>query len=372
MLDFSALLPGPFATAILADLGADVIKVEPIHGESARAFLPDLFRTANRNKRSIALDLKQPAARTVIERLVAHADLALESFRPGVADRLGVGAAALRAINPRLVYCSLSGYGQDGPWRDHPGHDANFLAAAGGLAYAGTWSGAPSRSSLPVADLMGGGFAVSALLAALHQAQRSGEGCHLDLSLLESTFFCTAMRHGLDSERPRAHLFAISDLFETADGKRLALGLVEQHFFDNFRAVVRDIEPRIADPRFDTNSSRRENGNDLCALLHTLIRTRTADEWLALLTPCDVPVDVCVSAVEAQHNPQLGARGAVSELDGERFALFPVQVDGVRGGALRSPAPGLGDHGRELLAECRFSAAEITALEADGVVGRPR
>ncbi|MBE0627003.1 MAG: CoA transferase, partial [Burkholderiales bacterium] len=179
--DFSALIPGPFSSAILSDLGADVIKIEPPRGDAARTLLPAVFHAANRNKRSIALDLKHAQARPVIERLARWADVLIESNRPGVAARLGIDYASLSALNPRLIYCSLSGYGQNGPWRDKPGHDIGYVGASGGLSYPGSWLGKPARSSIPIADMQGGSFVTIAILAALHERGTSGRGAELDL-----------------------------------------------------------------------------------------------------------------------------------------------------------------------------------------------
>ncbi|MGH8725839.1 MAG: CaiB/BaiF CoA transferase family protein, partial [Burkholderiales bacterium] len=213
VVDFSMFVPGPFASAILADLGAEVIKVEPPKGDPGRAYVPAQFDTENRNKRGIALDLKAPGSRAVVEKLVRGAQVVLEGFRPGVAQRLNIDFDSLRRINPKLIYCSISGYGQTGPWRSRPGHDVNYVAAAGGLAFTGQWLKAPVRSSLPLADMGGGAFAAIAILSALHQ----GKGAQLDLSLLEAAFFWAAMRHGLDpAPDPRAHIFPVNDVFETA------------------------------------------------------------------------------------------------------------------------------------------------------------
>src|SRR5690242_16816083 len=218
VIDFSMFVPGPFASSILADLGADVIKVEAPRGDPGRSYVPVQFDTENRNKRSLAIDLKHPQSKALVARLAARADVVVEGFRPGVAKRLGIDHESLRRHNAKLVYCSLSGYGQTGPWRERPGHDVNYVAAAGGLAFPGQWLKAPARSSLPIADMAGGAFAAVSILAAV----REGKGAYLDLSLFEAAFFLCAMRHGLDLEvDARAHLFPVNDAFETADGKRL-------------------------------------------------------------------------------------------------------------------------------------------------------
>src|SRR4051812_41747651 len=169
-------VPGPFAAAILADLGAEVTKVEAPRGDPGRAYIPVQFDAENRNKRSISIDLKSPGSRSVVERLARNADLVLEGFRPGVAKRLGIDYEKLKAFNPKLIYCSISGYGQSGPWRERPGHDVNYVAAAGGLAFPGQWLAPPARSSHPVADMGGGSFAVISLLAALHERNSTGKG----------------------------------------------------------------------------------------------------------------------------------------------------------------------------------------------------
>src|SRR2546425_11193344 len=243
-------VPGPFASAMLADLGAEVIKVEALKGDPGRSYVPVQFDTENRNKRSISIDLKNSQSREIVNRLAKDAKVVLEGFRPGVAKRLGIDYETLRKTNGRIVYCSISGYGQTGPWRERPGHDVNYVAAAGGLAFPGQWLKPPARSSYPVAHMGGGAFAAIAVLAALHE----GRSASLDLSPFEAAFFTAAMRHSLDPNvDPRAHLFPVNDVFETADGKRLTLGILEEHFWQNFAGIV----PELADERFATDQKRR-------------------------------------------------------------------------------------------------------------------
>src|SRR4051812_753402 len=186
VLDLSQLLPGPFCTQILADLGAAVVKVEPPDGDPARGMPSDLFATANRNKASVDLDLKAPADRNACLRLAAASDVVVEGFRPGVVERLGVGYEDVRARNPGVVYCSISGFGRTGPRRDRPGHDANYLAASGALAYSGHWSEVPRRSGLPIADLAASCYGAIAILAALHERARTGLGGHIDLAMADA------------------------------------------------------------------------------------------------------------------------------------------------------------------------------------------
>jgi len=358
VVDFSMFVPGPFASAMLADLGAEVIKVEMLAGDPGRAYVPVQFETENRNKRSIALDLKNPAARDIVHRLVGDTQVVLEGFRPGVAKRLGIDYDTLKKAKGNLVYCSISGYGQTGPWRERPGHDVNYVAAAGALAFPGQWLKAPARSSLPIADMGGGAFAAVAILAALHE----GKGACLDLSLFETAFFWAAMRHSLDPQvNPRAHIFPVNDVFECADGRRLTLGILEEHFWHSFVQLA----PELDQERFSTDSSRRENGDALSDLLAKIMKKRTAADWLTLCEENDVPVDLCVTPGEAALHPQLIERKAVER----GYAKFPVWANGRRGGSIRRRTPRLGEHSREILVELGFDDGEIAAFVKSRAVG---
>jgi len=367
VVDFSMFVPGPFCSAILADLGADVIKVEAPGGDPGRTYIPAQFRTENRNKRSVALNLKAAESRPVIARLARHADVVLEGFRPGVAERLGIGAGALAAYNNRLIHCSISGYGQTGPWRERPGHDVNYVAAAGGLAFPGQWLKPPTRSSLAIADMGGGCFAAIAVLAALAERNRTGRGVQLDLSLFEAAFFWAAMRHSLDpAADPKAHIFPVNDVFETRDGKRLTLGILEEHFWQNFLRAAGADAVGLDDPKFATDTLRRRNGDELSAHLAQLLKTKTEDEWLRLCGANDVPVDPCLTPVQAAELEQIRARENVAARGAERFALFPVHADGRRGAELRRGVPTLGEQTREVLVELGFDDGEIAELVRTG------
>ena len=369
--DFSALIPGPFSTAILADLGADVIKVEPPKGDAARSLLPAVFHASNRNKRSIALDLKQAQAKPVIERLAKWADIVIESNRPGVSSRLGIDYASLSALNPGLIYCSLSGFGQNGPWRDKPGHDIGYVGASGGLSYPGSWLGKPARSSIPIADMQSGSFGTIAILAALHERNRSGRGAQLDLSLYEAGLFCAALRHGIaEHTDPRAHIWPVNDLFETADGSVLILGIVEQHFWENFRKAVKEMEPMVMDSKFDTDPSRRKHGDELSRLLKKLFLKKTAKQWHDLLEPLDVPAELPMTPAEASRTGYAEAREAVVELGGERHILFPLWANGRRGGKLRRGTPALNADGAAVLQELGFAQEEIQNILASAAAKR--
>lgn len=370
VLDFTSLLPGPLATLNLADLGADVVKVEPPLGDPARRMFPDMYRAVNRNKRSVVLDLKREEVLPVVGQLASRSDVAIEGFRVGVAERLRVDYRSMAARNPGLVYCSLSGYGQTGPDRLRPGHDLNFLSRAGALSLSGHWGRKPCRSGLPIADMAGAGFAVIAILAALQERRLTGRGAFLDLSLAEATVFLAAVRHGLDFEgRDQSHLSPTNDLFETADGERIGLGVVEQHFWNKFVKAAVDLDPELSDSRYAEEEGRRRHGDELSARLRGVMRLRPAAEWLQLFERFDVPAELVVTPAVASRTAQMKAREMVMEMEGERHMPFPIRVDGRRGAALRGTAPALGAHTDSVLAELGFDPAEIDELRKAGVFG---
>jgi crotonobetainyl-CoA:carnitine CoA-transferase CaiB-like acyl-CoA transferase len=356
VVDFSMFVPGPFCSAIFADLGAEVIKVEAPRGDPGRAYVPVQFNTENRNKRSLSLDLKKEGSAAIVEKLVGKADIVVEGFRPGVAKRLRIDYETLKKHNPKLIYCSISGYGQTGPWRERPGHDVNYVAAAGGLAFPGQWLHPPARSSLPVADMAGGSFAAIAVASALYEKSRTGKGVYLDLSLFEAGFFWAAMRHSLDKDvDPRAHIFPVNDIFECKDGQRLTLGILEEHFWENFRKVV----PGFDGDEFSSDAKRRANGDVLSRKLSEALKSQTSSAWIALLEANDIPVDLCITPAEAAAgNKQLMERKAQTR----GFATFPVFADGKRGGSLRAGVPKLGEHSREILVELGFDDSDIAGF----------
>lgn len=358
VLDFTSFLPGPFISAILADLGAVVVKVDPPAGEAARHYQADLFAAVNRGKRSIALDLKDPASRPTIEALATWADLVVESGRPGVAERLGIAYGDLSAINPGLVYCSLSSYGRTGPKRDHPAHDINIMAAAGGLGLPSHWSRPPSRSSLPVGDFTAGALAASAIMAALTERATTGQGRYLDASLFATVLYCASMRHGLDApEDERAHLTPSNDLYRTADGKWIALGMMEDHFWQRFADLMRERAPALADPVFARHEGRQAEGARLAALLAEVIAGEDAAYWAALTDSADLPIEICVPPHEAAASAQAQAMGATRRTaPGGLEVVFPVRVDDL-GAADHPPAPALNADAEDILEMVGLSPA---------------
>jgi crotonobetainyl-CoA:carnitine CoA-transferase CaiB-like acyl-CoA transferase len=298
VLDLSWLLPGPFFTGMFADLGADVLKVErPGDGDYARTLLPGLFQLVNRGKRSAVLDLREPGDRNVLLRLSRDADVFVEGFRPGVVQRLGVDYEAVRQMNSRIVYVSLTGYGQHGPAALEPGHDVNYCARAGLMAIpARVGDGnAASRMQLPVSDLAGAMYAAFATLAALRRRDNTGEGAWLDVSLADTALAWSAVRWA-DAPRDAAgnwrHVNAANDVFTAADGARVAVALVESHFWDAFVAAL---DPAQGKALRGCEGAARQR------LLQQIFAARTAGEWLAFARQRDLPI----TAVAASYDDLL-------------------------------------------------------------------
>ncbi|MFY3744892.1 CaiB/BaiF CoA transferase family protein [Anaeromyxobacter sp. Red801] len=381
ILDLTRLLPGPYATLVLADLGADVVKVEDPQGGDWLRWMPPLageqsgaFHALNRNKRSLALDLRRPEGAEAFLRLAARADAVVESFRPGVLDRLGVGYEALRARAPGLVLCSISGYGQDGPYAARAGHDLDYCAVSGVLAANGA-PDAPRPLGVQVADVAGGAWpAVAGILAALLRRASTGEGAHVDVSMTEGALALLAMplgmawARGAPLERGRELLdggAACYGVYRTRDGRFVALAALEPPFFAAFCDAVG--RPDLAPRQWD------DGGAAIRAELEAVFAARTRDEWAAFAAAHDACVAPVLEGDEPRADPQLAARGAFVAVDTpwEGRALpavaSPVRLRG-EAAPLR-PAPRLGEHGEAVLAEAGFSPAEIAALRAAGALG---
>lgn len=377
ILDLSRLLPGPFGTLLLADLGAEVIKVEsPQEGDYLRAIPPLVggegvyFLAVNRGKKSVALDLKAPAGRQAFLRLVATADALLEGFRPGTMQRLGLDYAALRETNPSLVYCSLSGYGQDGPRRDCPGHDIDYIALGGLLGLTGEVGGPPVVPAVPIADLAGGMAAAIALLAALLGNLRRGQGAYVDVAMRDvvlswlGTIVMPGLVAGAPLERGRLMLsggLPCYHVYQTQDGQYLALGALEPKFWANFcRAVGRDdLLARQFDPQ-------------AIAEVQAVLHQRARSEWVALLARAEACCEPVYTLAEALADPQVAARGLLLEV--AQPAAGPLRLVGPpfrlaeTPAAAASPAPRLGEHTAAVLRSLGYAETEIAALAKAGAI----
>jgi crotonobetainyl-CoA:carnitine CoA-transferase CaiB-like acyl-CoA transferase len=341
VLDLSIWRPGPYATQLLADLGADVLKVEPPGGDPMRVF-PQLFSTLNANKRSIVLDLKDPDQRAHAHTLVSETDALVEGFRPGVAARLGLGEPEVRGINPSIVYCSISGYGQDGPLARTPGHDLNYQAYAGMLTATG---GPPIESTVPVADLAGGVFAAMATCAALLGRAMTGAGERVDVSMSEILATWTGPFTGTavaGTDQPMGRLAAYGS-FPTADGRWITLGLLdEQHFWEHLCDVLDLADVRGLD--FPTRLARHD---DLSERISAAIASRPLDDLVDAFGDA-VPVAPALTRAEMLEHPQHVHRQLVGLTTGDGTPTMGYPVHFTQQPARPSGRPpALGEHQTE-------------------------
>jgi alpha-methylacyl-CoA racemase len=371
VLDLTRLLPGPMGTLHLADLGADVIKVEDMGaGDYAT---PSVRSLVNRNKRAIRIDLKQSAGAATLLRLCRDADVLVEGFRPGVMDRLGVGYEAVAAVNPRIVYCSLSGFGQTGPLRDRPGHDINYGALTGVVDQIGT-AHSPALSNLPVADLLGGTMtAVMGILAALFDAARSGHGRHVDVAIADGVLAHAVLplaalnQHGHVPPAGQSTLtgaLACYGVYRTADDRFVAVGALERKFWDALcRRLGRDdLAPLHRSG--DAGTQERLRGE-----LAGIFGSQPLAHWTAVFTDGDACVAPVLRLDEALTHPHFRSRGMVLPAEGGMHQLAcPVKLSGYDPAPPR-PAPRPGEHTAEVLGEAGFETAEIDALRASGAIG---
>ncbi len=373
VLDLTRLLPGPVATLHLADLGAEVIKIEdPQVGDYARTLGTGhgedsaYFRMINRNKQGLRLDLKQPAGVEVFMRLAATADVIVDSFRPGVMDKLGVGYAAVAAVNPKIAYCSISGYGQDGPYRDLAGHDINYLGYAGVLDQIGREGGDPALPNFQIADLLGGALtAAMGILAAVLEAQRTGQGRYIDVAMTDSvlahTYFTMLRLNDAGHSAPRGADLLTGGLpcyatYRCADGRHIAVGALEGKFWKGCCEV-------LARPEW----IRRQWDAALRSEMAALFATRPRDDWAALFAAVDCCVTPILSPEEALENEQIAARRMVLREDGLTQFAPPLKLSEYEF-SVRLPAPKVGEHNAEILRAAGYTDAEIAALVAAGVV----
>jgi crotonobetainyl-CoA:carnitine CoA-transferase CaiB-like acyl-CoA transferase len=390
VLDLTNVLAGPFAGYQLALMGAEVVKVEvPGSGDLARnlgadpalsaAGLGISFLAQNSGKRSLTLDLKSPAGQEVFERLVRSSDVLLENFRPGVLERLGFGWETLRSLNPGLVYCAVSGFGQTGPMRGRPAYDQIIQGLSGIMSVTGTAETAPTRTGFPIADTLGGYAAAFAISAALVKRSRTGIGSFLDVSMLETAIaamgwvvsdYLIAGRAPVAMGNENA-TSAPSGTFSTASGA-LNIAANKQEQYEELCTALGRPE-LLTDPRFLTREARKEHRAELKAELEKTLRERSAIEWDSLLAATGVPVAPVLTVEEALSLKQLEERQLLHEValpDGERSLRVlgsSVHVDGESVGPATRP-PGLSEHTDEILTELGYSVGEISALHDQGAV----
>ena len=386
VLDLSRILSGPFATMIFADLGAEVIKLEnPIAGDDTREWAPPYqgdqsayFLSINRNKRGIAVDLKNDAGREIAMRLADGADVLVENFRPGAAARLGLGYPELSARNPRLVYASISGYGQTGPDAELPGYDAIAQALGGVVSVTGESTGPPVRVGTPVADLGAAMWAAIGILAALHARAASGRGDWIDISLLDGQIaWLTYLAGGYfaSGEVPRRYGSAHPTIvpyqaLRTSDGY-LMVAVGNDSLWQRFAPII-GLPELAGDTRFATNPDRVVHRDELIPLIEAALASRASAEWAAELSRAGIPAGAINTVDRALAYPQVLARDMVLTTEHPtagtlRMPGSPVRLSG-HTATVRRPPPLLGEHTDEVLAELGYSAAAIASLHQRGAV----
>ncbi len=383
ILDFSTLLPGPFASLLLADMGAEVLRVEsPTRMDLVRVLPPHVDGTSashaylNRNKRCIALDLKQAEAVEVVKQLVQEYDIVLEQFRPGVMDKLGVGYEALKAINPKLIYVSITGYGQTGPLRDRAGHDINYLALAGVASYTGRRETGPLPLGVQLADIGGGSLhGVMGLLAAVIHRQQTGEGQQVDVSMTDCAFSLHGMAGagylaaGVEPEMEGLALNGGSfyDYYRTRDGRWFSVGSLEPQFMQQFCTAIG--RPELAARGL---SPKPEEQQSLKREIAIEFEKQDFTHWQERFAALDACVEPMLSLAEAVEHPQLRERGVVTQVPNgkggaQRQVACPIRFSA----GLPEPrhiGAALGAHTTQVMAELGYTDEQVAALKAAKVI----
>ena len=385
VLDQTQVMAGPFCAMLLADMGADVVKIEPPGGETTRAMdleaAPGVsapFLAVNRNKRGLVLDLKRVEGVAILTQLVATADVLIENYRPGVARRLGVDYATLSAVNPRLVYCSISGFGQTGPYAERGGYDLIAQGMSGIMSATGSEGGAPVKVGVPITDLGAGLFAVFGILCAVRARRVTGRGQFVDTSLFEAGLALSAWEateYWYTGQVPRglgtAHrLNAPYQAFRASDGY-FTVGAANDNLFPRFCAIL-GRDDLVEDPRFDSVAQRLRHRAELERLVEALTARQPRAHWLAQCEAAGVPAGPINTVPEALDDPHVHARGMVQELahpDAGRVKGLgnPVKLSATPP-AMRKAAPRLGEDTDAILAELGLDPPAIAALRAKGVV----
>jgi formyl-CoA transferase len=383
VVDCTHVIAGAYCSLVLADLGADVVKVEPPGGESTRGMRGAgggfrAFDYVNRNKRTIALDLSTEAGADVARRLVETADVFVENYRPGSMDRMGLGYGRLSAINPRLVYCSVSGFGLDGPYRERGGFDLVTQAMSGIMSFVGeAGSDKPCSTAVPISDLNAGVFAAVGVLAALQSRQATGKGQHVETSLLESALAYTIWETGMylstgevaGRNGARHRLAAPYQPLKTADG-HVVVGVNSQRLWTRFCEALG--EPGLVDdPDFNSPGQRMKHRDALQARLEGVLAADSTANWLPKFEAVGVPAGPLNDIAQAWDDPQVKARGLLGEVDGRRFVKTPIKLHGTPVALARGPGE-VGEHTREVLAEAGYSRDDIEGLLAAGAAATQR
>jgi len=394
IVDITRALAGPYCTMMLGDLGADVIKIErPVSGDDSRGWGPPFvgepygpypgesayFISANRNKRSLTVNIKDPAGLEIIQKLAGVSDVFIENYRTGVLEQMGLGVNELTAINPGLIYCSISGYGRTGPYQERPGYDAIIQAEGGLMGITGPIDGPPSRVGVPIIDITSGMFAAYAILAALYERTQSGQGQHIDISLMDTQVALlanVASNYLIGQEPPRrqgnAHPnIAPYEAFQAAD-KGFMLGAANQSQWEKLLDAVGD-ESLKTDSRFLTNQDRVKNRPALVEKLNSSFASKKAREWLDTFHEAGLPCGPINSIPDVFDHPQIKPRDLILEADHSTAGTIPLTGFPYKFSRtpadLHFPPPTLGEHNREILVDLLgYSESEVAALLEKGII----
>jgi crotonobetainyl-CoA:carnitine CoA-transferase CaiB-like acyl-CoA transferase len=386
VLDLSHALAGPFASTMLGDYGAEIIKIEPLDGEIARAWGPPFYEgessyfvNLNRNKKSVALDLKHPDGQAIFFRLLEGADVVLENLRVGTVERLGIGYAQASARQPRVIYCSISGFGQDGPYRDRAAFDLVVQAESGMISVTGEPGGRGVRAGVSIADITAGMYAAFGILAAVHARETTGRGQFIDVSMLEGQLGILSGMIGAyvaDGRVPGPLGTAYGALlpYQTFRTKTrdIAIGVGSDKLWRRFCPLL-GLAALTDDPRYVTNAARNANRATLVAVLQEAFLTRSYEEWEAMLVAAGVPVGAVNTLDAVVAHPQVAARGAMADsthpVAGRvKMTAPPVRLSDTPG-SVRSPAPLLGEHTEQVLRErLGMTNDDIARLRSAGVI----
>ena len=385
VLDLTRLLPGAVATMMLGDFGAEALKIEEpgrgdpmrhaVAGDFEQGAADTYFLATNRNKYSLTLNLKDPRGKAILLKLAQEADVLIEGFRPGVMARLGLSYEDLREVNPRLIYCALTGYGQAGPYAQRAGHDVNYLATASVLGLIGQRDGAPVMPGVQLADLAGGSLhAVIGILLALQARAHTGLGQFVDVSMLDASlsllYLPLASYLASGQQPPRGNdglsgKYACYQIYETSDERYLALGALEPKFWANACRV-------LGCEIYVTQQFKVAAQAEMQAALRRQFKTKTADEWLTLFAEVDTSIARVNNLSEMIADPQLQARGMFVEVEhatrGVLKQLAPTVQLSATPGAVELPPPALGEHTQQVLQALGYDEAQIAELAKDGVI----
>ena len=382
VLDFTRLLPGPLCTMLLGDYGAEVLKIEDLNAGDPTRFVgrffdgsSALYRQLNRNKKSMAIDLKNDQGREIIRELVKKADVVIEGFRPGVMERLGLAYGDLKQFNESLVYASVTGYGQEGPYRDRAGHDLNYQALSGLLDLGAEKNGSPQVPAVQFADITGGTMmALSGIMMALYQRERTGRGSYIDLAMTRGllptlTLAAAAFNRGDDAARRGSGqisgAYACYNIYETADGEYMSLGAMEPFFWQRFCETT-------GHPEWTKLQYDQEKRTILIEEVGKLFKTKTRLEWIEIFSGVDACCEPVLSLEEAvehplNHDGSYWIKAETGSGEIEIIPGFPILFSG-RGGQVRLQPPGHGEHTGEVLENCGYKKADIEELAKNAVI----